>query len=167
MLMQQYLYKITVYDVSASDARLPVEQLKDMPEPVVVLLEALLEKDPARRFQNPTELLNAIPTVTDALDTGRRITRERLQKTPASRVGTRKPPARLAPDKISIARLPVTGSDVFGRDEDMVFLDRAWAKKEVNVVTIVAWGAWVSFPFLRPRSGLNKRKGAAPEKAAH
>ena len=139
MLMQQYLYKITVYDVSASDARLPVEQLKDMPEPVVVLLEALLEKDPARRFQNPTELLNAIPTVTRAIDTGRRITRESLQKMPpvASRVGTRKPPARLAPDKISIARLPVTGSDVFGRDEDIVFLDRAWANKDVNVVTII------------------------------
>jgi serine/threonine protein kinase len=31
-------------------ARLPVEQLKDMPEPVVILLGALLEKDPARRF---------------------------------------------------------------------------------------------------------------------
>jgi GTPase SAR1 family protein len=35
--------------------------------------------------------------------------------------------------------LPVTGSDVFGREEDIAFLDRAWAKKEVNVVTIVAW----------------------------
>src|SRR5262249_10486764 len=91
-------------------ARLPVEQLKDVPEPVVVLLEALLEKDPARRFQNPTELLKAMPTVTDAIDTGRRITRESLQKMPsvASRVRTRKPPSQLAPDKISIARLPVT-----------------------------------------------------------
>jgi hypothetical protein len=122
-------------------ARLPVEQLKDVPEPVVVLLEALLEKDPARRFQNPTELLKAIPTVTDAIDAGRRITRESLQKTPsvASRARTRKPPARLAPDKISLARLPVTGSEIFGREEDITFLDRAWAKKEVNVVTIVAW----------------------------
>jgi len=35
--------------------------------------------------------------------------------------------------------LPVTGSDVFGREEDLAFLDRAWANKEVNVVTIVAW----------------------------
>src|SRR5215467_9186842 len=52
-------------------ARLPVEQLKDMPMPVVVLLEALLEKDPARRFQNPTDLLKAIPTITDAVDTRR------------------------------------------------------------------------------------------------
>jgi hypothetical protein len=30
--------------------------------PVAALLEALLEKDPARRFQNPADLLKAIPT---------------------------------------------------------------------------------------------------------
>src|SRR6202035_1949440 len=41
--------------------------------------------------------------------------------------------------KISVARLPDTGCDVFGREEDISFLDRAWANKEVNVVTIVAW----------------------------
>jgi hypothetical protein len=35
--------------------------------------------------------------------------------------------------------LPVTGSDVFGREEDIAFLDRAWANKGVNVVTIAAW----------------------------
>src|SRR6516164_9403781 len=112
-------------------ARLPLEQLKDVPEPVVVLLEALLEKDPARRFQDPSELLKAMPTVTDAVDTGRRITRESLQKTPppASRVETRKRPTRLGPKKISIARLPITGSDVFGREEDIGFLDDAWANQ--------------------------------------
>jgi hypothetical protein len=79
-----------------------------------------------------------MPTVTDAIDARRRITRQRLQKTPstASHVGTRKPPARLAPKKISVARLPVTGSDVFGREEDIAFLDEAWAKKDVNVVTL-------------------------------
>ena len=56
---------------------------------MVVLLEALLDKDPTRRFQNPTELLKAMPTVTAAIDTGRRITRQSLQKTPsiASRAG--------------------------------------------------------------------------------
>ena len=64
-----------------------------------------------------------------------------LQKTPSSAppVATRKPPERLAPDKISLARLPVTGSELFGREGDLTFLDRAWAKKEVNVVSIVAW----------------------------
>ena len=122
-------------------APLPLEQLEDVPQPVVVLLEVLLEKDPARRFQNPAELLKAIPTITGAIDARRRITRQSLQKTPstASRAVTRKPPARLAPKKISVARLPVTGSDVFGREEDIAFLDRAWANKDVNVVTIVAW----------------------------
>src|SRR6516165_7498567 len=95
-------------------ARLPVEQLKDVPESVVILLEALLEKDPARRFQNPTELLKAMPTITGAIDARRKITRRSLLETPptASRTGIRKPAARLAPDKISLARLPITGSDV-------------------------------------------------------
>jgi serine/threonine protein kinase/tetratricopeptide (TPR) repeat protein len=122
-------------------APLPLDALEALPQPVVVLLEVLLEKDPSRRFQNPAELLKAIPTITGAIDTRRRIARQRLQKTPSatSRAGTRKPPARPAPKKISVARLPVTGSDVFGRDEDLVFLDRAWVSKDINVVTIVAW----------------------------
>jgi serine/threonine protein kinase len=86
-------------------APLPRERLKDVPQPVVALLEKLLEKDPARRFQNPAELLKAIPTITRAIDAGRSITRQSLQKTPstASRVVTRKPPAKLAPKKISVA----------------------------------------------------------------
>ena len=122
-------------------APLPLEQLEGVAQPVVVFLAKLLEKDPARRFQKPTELLKAIPTITCALDAGHRITRQRLRKTPppASRIGTRNPPTKPAPKKIPIARLPVTGSDLFGREQDIVFLDRAWAKKDVNVVTIVAW----------------------------
>jgi len=122
-------------------APLPREQLKDVPQPVVVLLEKLLEKDPAQRFQTPDELLKAIPTITGAIDARRGIARQSLQRTSsaASRVRTRKAPARLAPEKICVAKLPVTGSDLFGREEGIAFLDRAWAKKEVNVVTIVAW----------------------------
>jgi serine/threonine protein kinase len=122
-------------------APLPLERLKDVPQPVVVLLEKLLEKNPAQRFRTPNELLKVIPTITGAIEAPRRITRQTLQQTPStvSRVGTRKPLARLAPKKISVARLPVTGSDVFGREEDVAFLDRAWANKDVNVITIAAW----------------------------
>jgi serine/threonine protein kinase len=122
-------------------APLPLEQLEGVPQPVVVLLEALLEKDPAQRFQTPDELLKALPTITGAIEARRGITRRNLQQTPlrTSRVGTRKPPARLGPKKISVARLPITGSEIFGREEDITFLDRAWANKDVNVVTIVAW----------------------------
>jgi serine/threonine protein kinase len=105
-------------------APLPLEQVKWIPQPVIALLEVLLEKDPALRLQSPSDLLNALPKVTDAVKARRRITRQSLQKTPstASRVGTRKAPARHKPKKISVARLPVTGSDVFGREEDIAFL---------------------------------------------
>jgi serine/threonine protein kinase len=121
---------------------LQLEEVGHVPQPMVVLLEVLLEKDPGRRFQNPTELLKAMPTITGAIDARRRITRQSFQKNLAAttRARTRKPLARLAPEKISVARLPVTGSDVFGREEDISFLERAWANKDVNVVTIVAWG---------------------------
>jgi serine/threonine protein kinase len=127
-------------------APLPLERLKDVPQPVVVLLAKLLEKDPAQRFPTPNDLMKAIPTITGAIDARRRISRQSLQKTPstASRVGTRKSPARPAPKKISVARLPVTGSDVFGREEDIAFPGRAWANKDVNIVTIVAWPGSVS-----------------------
>ena len=122
-------------------APLPLDLLEAVPQPVVVLLAVLLEKDPERRFQDPAELLKAIPTIVGAIDARRRITRQSLQKTPstASRASTHRLKSRPGPEKISVARLPVTGSDVFGREEDIVFLDRAWANKDVNVVTIVAW----------------------------
>jgi hypothetical protein len=45
----------------------------------------------------------------------------------------------LGPKKISVARLPITGSDLFGREEDVAFLNDAWANQQVNVVTIIAW----------------------------
>ena len=96
-------------------APLAIEELDHMPQPVVVLIEVLLEKDPARRFQNPAELLKAMPTITGAIDTRRRITRQSLHKKPssASRAITRRPQAKLGPEKISVARLPVTGSECF------------------------------------------------------
>jgi hypothetical protein len=47
----------------------------------------------------------------------------------------RTPSKRVGPDKISVARLPVTGSDVFGREEDIAFLNEAWTNQNVNVVT--------------------------------
>src|SRR5580693_10611637 len=52
-------------------APLPIEQLNGIPQPFVVLLEVLLAKDPARRFQTPAELLKVMPTVRDAINAGR------------------------------------------------------------------------------------------------
>jgi WD40 repeat protein/serine/threonine protein kinase len=52
-------------------APLPFEQLKGVPQPVVVLLDILLKKDPARRFQTPAELSKMILMARDAIDAGR------------------------------------------------------------------------------------------------
>jgi tetratricopeptide (TPR) repeat protein len=122
-------------------AALPLEKLQGLPQPVVNLIELLLDKDPARRFQTPAELLKALPATADAIEKGStifyasfgQIADQRGYSAPGSA------PAGKRPEKISLARLPVTGSDLFGREEDIVFLNDAWANPEVNVVTIVAW----------------------------
>jgi serine/threonine protein kinase/tetratricopeptide (TPR) repeat protein len=59
-------------------ATLPLEQLKGVPQPVVVLVEVLLEKDPLRRFQSPAELLKALPKVTGAVEARRTIAHQSL-----------------------------------------------------------------------------------------
>ena len=68
-------------------APLPIEQVKGLPQPVVALLEVLLEKDPARRLQSPVELLNALPEVTDAVKARRTITHQRLREIADQRLG--------------------------------------------------------------------------------
>jgi TolB-like protein/predicted Zn-dependent protease len=60
-------------------ATLPVDKLTHVPQPIIALLEVLLEKDPAQRFQTPTELLQLIPKVTEALELGRRVTTDQLR----------------------------------------------------------------------------------------
>jgi TolB-like protein/Flp pilus assembly protein TadD len=57
----------------------PVDKLTHVPQPVIALLEVLLEKDPDRRLQTPTELLQVIPKVTEALESGRRVTTDQLR----------------------------------------------------------------------------------------
>jgi serine/threonine protein kinase/Flp pilus assembly protein TadD len=58
---------------------LPLEQLRGLPRPVVVLLEVLLDKDPAQRIQSPAELLKATQLVTAAIDSGRSLTAQDLR----------------------------------------------------------------------------------------
>ena len=123
-------------------APLPLDQLRGVPQPIVALLETLLEKDPARRCPAASQLLKALPKVRGALKAARFLSPEDLHQRPsaASATGSRRPAAPRGPKQISIARLPVTGKEVFGREEDLVFLDAAWANRQVNLVTVVAWG---------------------------
>jgi hypothetical protein len=41
---------------------------------------------------------------------------------------------------ISISRLPVTGPDLFGREEELNLLDDAWEDPKTNIIAFVAWG---------------------------
>jgi predicted ATPase len=119
-------------------APLPLYRLAGVPQPVVVLIEILLDKDPKRRFQSPAELLAAMPAITRAISTRSRIIRQSFVRSVVDS-HCRGPVARLGPKRISIARLPVTGNNFFGREADIAFLDEAWENRRVKVITMVAW----------------------------
>ena len=46
----------------------------------------------------------------------------------------------LAPEKISLAKLPSTNPELFGREEELAILDAAWDNSRTNIVSLVAWG---------------------------
>jgi serine/threonine protein kinase len=119
---------------------LPLDQLQGLPQPVRVLLEALLAKDRTQRLQSPVALLQALATITAAIEAGRPLTPQGLRKgaPTGSGAAARKAPAPLGPEKSSLARLPVTGKEVFGREEALAFLDAAWADRQVSATMQIA-----------------------------
>ncbi len=46
----------------------------------------------------------------------------------------------LPQERISIARLPTSGAELFGREAELQLLDDAWASEKTNIVSFVAWG---------------------------
>ncbi len=42
--------------------------------------------------------------------------------------------------QVSTARLPITGSLFFGREDELKRLDEAWAEPATHVISLVAWG---------------------------
>ena len=60
-------------------ATLPRVKLTGLPPSISALLEVLLEKDPAQRFQSPAELIKVTPTVEAAIGSRSRITPDRLR----------------------------------------------------------------------------------------
>ena len=120
---------------------LSLGQLGALSQPVVVLLEVLLEKDPKLRFQSPAELLKAMPIVRGAIAEGSTVTHQSLRHMPAGHAEavSRNLTKSRRPEKISLAKLPITGSHLFGREEDIAFLNSAWDNPDVNIITIVAW----------------------------
>jgi hypothetical protein len=69
-------------------APLPLEQLINVPQPIAVLLQVFLEKDPQWRFQNPTEVACALSKVNDAFKARRSITHQSFREIPDQQLGT-------------------------------------------------------------------------------
>ena len=122
-------------------ALLPIEQLRNVPQPVVALLEALLEKDPARRFQNPARSSEGDTDRQQELSTRGRQNHSSKpsEDTPWRLVSGLGATNKTRTEKISIARLPVTGSDLFGRRTISLSWMAHGQTRQINVVTIVAW----------------------------
>jgi serine/threonine protein kinase len=57
----------------------PIEQLRNVPEPVVALLQVLLAKDPNQRFQSPAQLQKALTKVREAIGSGLKLTADELR----------------------------------------------------------------------------------------
>jgi hypothetical protein len=57
---------------------------------------------------------------------------------PPTALATPAPPPQ--PEKIDITRLPVTGAELFGRTEELLWLDELWESGQVRIATLVAWG---------------------------
>ena len=57
----------------------PFEKVKDIPEPIVALLDVLLAKDPSRRFQTPAQLQKALTRVTGAVSSKLTLTPDELR----------------------------------------------------------------------------------------
>ena len=60
-------------------APLPLEQLQGLPQPVLVLMEVMLAKDPNRRFQTPVQLQQALARVRGAIGSGLQLTADELR----------------------------------------------------------------------------------------
>jgi serine/threonine protein kinase/Flp pilus assembly protein TadD len=60
-------------------AALPFEKLRDIPGPIIALLQVMLAKDPGQRFQAPAQLQQALTKVRGAIASGLRLTAEELR----------------------------------------------------------------------------------------
>jgi serine/threonine protein kinase len=58
---------------------LPLDQLDKLPQPMIILLESLLAKDPEWRFQHPVDLLKGLPSIGAACKEARLITDQRFR----------------------------------------------------------------------------------------
>ena len=75
----------------------PIGTLGPIPQPFVPLLELMLEKNPARRFQTPNQLSTATDIVTEAIGSRHHLTKDQLTSTVANRTLSKLTPDQSPP----------------------------------------------------------------------
>lgn len=108
-------------------------------------IPVLFEDDKVEYIPTPLQgaMYYRIATADGYEDLYRRITNQpRVKKPELGKLRTL-PPRERKPDylmRISLAKLPSTNPDLFGREKELELLDAAWANPDINVFTLVAWG---------------------------
>ena len=72
----------------------PIEKLRNIPEPIIALLDVLLAKDPSQRFQSPAQMQKAVARVREAIASGVGLTADELRSAGAqvtAKLSNRKP----------------------------------------------------------------------------
>jgi len=65
---------------------------------------------------------------------------ELLKRVPKQPLTTDYEPIFIPPRKIETSKLPVTSAALFGREKELVMLDKAWNEHHTKVLSFVAWG---------------------------
>jgi serine/threonine protein kinase len=90
----------------------PLVKLRNIPEPIMALLDVLLAKDPSRRFQTPAQLPPAVARVREAIASGLGLTAEELRSVSAQVIANtpKRKPRRQAARGLLAAGLCLVGA---------------------------------------------------------
>lgn len=67
--------------------------------------------------------------------------------------------AHFKPKRISISRLPVTHSKIFGREKELELINESWKDKDTNILVVVAWGGVGKTALINSWIGLFAKNG--------
>lgn len=99
------------------------------------------EKDSlfAKTCENLKEYLDK-RAIDDLLQCGECVIQNDLTEESEPETPEPEPPRPPALPKIQLAKLPVTGEDLFGREKELKTLDEAWQNPNTTILTLVAFG---------------------------
>ena len=133
-LIYQHLYDAETLNVRFVPALLESGKPEHIPDPLRGASYYFVDTDGGyeglyRRLTD--QPLTEKPVLSKLRTLSARKRQQNFSKTPAAVQGS---------DRVSLARLPSTPPELFGREAELAALDAAWDSAATNVVSLVAWG---------------------------